>query len=119
MAAAAGRFRVMLQVARVTLIVLCVVGAVLIGALAHQRREQQTPAQAMIRAGVLLFVLAAAMAALAGLLGLDPWLRVTPPLAAVVVMIVGLVEDTAAVIRDRPRRGPFALVTKLLRRVGR
>lgn len=119
MAAAAGRFRVILQGARIALIVLCVVSAALIGALAHQRREQQTAAQAMIRAGVLLFVLAGATSAVAGLLGLDPWLRVTPPLAAVVVMVVGLVEDTAAVIRDRPRRGPFALVTRLLKRMGR
>lgn len=105
-----------LQPARVVLIVAALLCAALFGMMSHQRAAQNTRAQGLVRAGVLLTYLAIAWSAFIGMTGWDASLRVFPPLAVVVYSLIGIVTDIRDEFRKQPRSGPVGWIRRLWRR---
>lgn len=101
---------------RIIVAIVCAAAALIIGALSHQRADDQTKPQGLARAGIVLFYACTALALVAAVFDLPLELRLTTIGFAAVVTFVGLVRDSADVIRSRPESGPFGLVTRLLDR---
>jgi hypothetical protein len=108
-----------LQPARLALIVAALLCAVLFGMMSHQRATQNTRAQGLVRAGVLLTYLAIAWSAFIGLTGWDASLRVFPPLAVVVYSLIGIITDARDELRKRPTTGPLGVARRIIRRIQR
>lgn len=106
-----------LQPARVTLIVAALLCAAMFGMMSHQRAAENTRAQGLVRAGVLLTYVAIAWSAFIGLTGWDASLRVFPPLAVVVYSLIGIVTDVRDEMRKRPTTGPLGRIHRLWKKL--
>lgn len=106
-----------LQPGRVVLIVAALMCAAMFGMMSHQRAAQNTRAQGLVRAGVLLTYVAIAWSAFVGLAGWDPSLRVFPPLAVVIYSLIGIVTDIRDELRKRPTTGPLSRVYRLWKKL--
>lgn len=104
---------------RIITAVLLIAGALLTGAVSHQRAHENTRAQGLSRAGLTLEQAVWAAALIGGVLDWSVEIRLTTLAFAAVATLAGLVWDSADIIRGRPDHGPFARISRYLARRGK